>query len=544
MIHIKNLSYSYPNASRPALVDINTSVERAEFVLIAGPSGAGKSTLLRSLNGLVPHYSGGSAKGHVYVDGYDVFHAGPKLMSAIVGFVFQNPESQNVLDIVEDELAFGLENAGIPSEEMHDRIDEALEILELGPLRYRPIATLSGGERQRLAVASVLVMRPAVIALDEPTSQLDPSSASELLRYLVRLNQEKDLTILMVEHRLERVARFSHRILYLEEGRLLLDEPIEQGLSHIDLQESPPLTRLWRSLGWDHAPLTTEEGYSDFRDVHISKPLQKGRRHVTSPDKREVLLSVADLRFSFPTREVLSGVNLQIRAGESVALLGKNGSGKSTLLKCVVGLHRPTTGEIELLGESIKDKKVADICRDAAFLPQNPDDLLFAESVQDELAVTLENHGINPDELSIRPQELLQMLGIDAYAQTYPRDLSVGERQRVALGAVIVTEPRVLLLDEPTRGLDYVAKSRLMELWRSWQDHGLGLLLVTHDVELAARACDRVLILEDGIIAADGPTNEVLGADPVFKPQLARLFPGFGWLTVQEALEGIGKQIS
>ena len=190
MIEISNLSYSYPRAAKPALLDITTKIDRGEFILLAGPSGAGKSTLLRSLNGLVPHYSGGTASGRVVVDGIDVFAGGPKKLSSVVGFVFQDPEAQNVLDIVEDELAFGMENAAVPSEEMHQRIGDVLDVLEMTSMRDRQISTLSGGERQRLAIASVLVMKPRVIALDEPTSQLDPQSASELLRYLVRLNDE------------------------------------------------------------------------------------------------------------------------------------------------------------------------------------------------------------------------------------------------------------------------------------------------------------------------------------------------------------------
>ncbi len=543
MIEIRNLSYSYPKSEIPALVDINTTIQSGEFILLAGPSGAGKSTLLRTLNGLVPHYSGGSVKGNVVVNGADVIVEGPKKMSSVVGFVFQDPESQNVLDVVEEELAFGLENAAVPASEMHRRIDEVLDILELTEMRDRQISSLSGGERQRLAVASVLVMRPSVIALDEPTSQLDPQSAADLLHFLIRLNSEWGMTIVMVEHRLERVARFSDRILYLEDGKLILDEPIKAGLSHLDPEVSPPLARLWHILGWDPMPLTTEEGSEQSALVGLQTPSPSKIEPGADQAPEDAILSTRDLHFAYSDEELLKGIDFEVRSGEVVALLGRNGTGKSTLLKCLVGILKPTSGDIRIREESIVGRRTADICQEIAYLPQNPDDLLFADSVEEELAITLENHNLDPEQLSRSPSELLATLDLTPYEEAYPRDLSVGQRQRVALGAVIVQEPKIVLLDEPTRGLDYLAKQKLIEMWRRWRREGIGLLLVTHDVELVARACDRVLILDQGTIVADGPTSKILGRDPIFKPQLARLFPGYGWLTVNDALDGIGDQV-
>jgi energy-coupling factor transporter ATP-binding protein EcfA2 len=543
VIEIQNLSYSYPKSKHPALVDINTSINGGEFILLAGPSGAGKSTLLRALNGLVPHYSGGTIKGSVTVNGLDVFAEGPKKMSSVVGFVFQDPESQNVLDVVEEELAFGLENAAVPPEEMHRRIDEVLGILELSEMRDRQISSLSGGERQRLAVASVLVMRPKVIALDEPTSQLDPQSAADLLRFLVRLNSEWGMTIVMVEHRLERVAQFSDRILYLDDGQLILDEPIKAGLSQLDPEVSPPLARLWHIMGWDSMPLTTIEGAEYSTVLGLSVPVTEKNKPDEDDPPLEVLLTTHNLHFAYSDEELLKGIDLELRSGETVGLLGRNGTGKSTFLKCLVGLLKPVSGDIRVRDVSIIGRDVADICQEIAFLPQNPDDLLFADSVIEELHITLENHNLHPDQLSRAPSELLANLDLTPYAETYPRDLSVGQRQRVALGAVIVQEPKIVLLDEPTRGLDYLAKHKLMEMWRRWKREGIGLLLVTHDVELVARACDRVLILDQGTIVADGPTSEILDHDPIFKPQLARLFPGYGWLTVNDARDGISDQV-
>lgn len=544
MIGINNLSYRYPGQENYAIVDITLTIGEREFLLVAGPSGAGKSTLLRCLNGLIPHYSGGKISGDVSVDEIDVIRAGPKEVSSTVGFVFQDPEAQNVLDKVEDELAFGLENAAVPQEEMGRRITEVLSILELDAFRDRQISTLSGGERQRVAIASVLVLLPRVIVLDEPTSQLDPLSANQLLKYLVRLNQKWGVTVILTEHRLERISHYATRIVYLEEGRITLDESIESGLMHLSPTSTTPLARLSHSLGWKSTPLSVRDARTFLEITENNQREQGGEGELPGATPHpgqddEPILQAKNLHFSYDGVQVLKGVHLFIKSGERIALIGRNGSGKSTLLRCLVGLLKPLSGDILLNGESIRNRGVAEISRSVAFLPQNPTDLLFAESVMEELEITLRNHGLQRSQLSQSPEELLTSLGLADYAESYPRDLSVGEKQRAALGSVIVTEPELVLLDEPTRGLDYAAKRNLLKIWRRWRDRGTAFLLVTHDVELVSRSCDRVLFLDEGRIIADGPVSEVLDLDPVFRPQLARLFPGKGYLTVTDALHGL-----
>jgi energy-coupling factor transport system ATP-binding protein len=540
MIKIDGLTYTFPHSSQPALSDVSLAVSAGEFVLLAGPSGAGKSTLLRCLNGLVPHFSGGTIAGRVEVGGNSALDSGPRVLSKVVGFVFQSPESQAVLDRVEAEIAFGLENAAIPEAEMRLRVEEVLNLLDLVNLRDRPLTTLSGGERQRVAIATAMVLKPEILVLDEPTSQLDPQAAGELLQSLVRLNEELGLTIVLVEQRLERVVRYVDRLVYLEDGRVIADGPVRQALAQIPDTQLPPLVRLGRAMAWEPLPLTIKEG----RKVagQLKQPMQSGGRQAASGrvrDSSSPLLEAQGIRFAYNGRPVLQGVDLSVRRGEAVVLLGRNGSGKSTLLKCLIGLLRPAQGRIVLDGEPVNGRSVADICRQVAYLPQAPDDLLFADTVEEELAVTLRNHGLTPGQLSLAPSALLVELGLDRLAQAYPRDLSVGQRQRVALASVMVTVPKLLLLDEPTRGLDFSAKRDLIGLWRTWQARGIGLLLVTHDVELAARIADRVMVLGPGQIIADGPPAEVLGASALFAPQMARLFPGRGWLSVEDALAGL-----
>ena len=544
MIAVRRLTYTYPQRTSPALREVTWDVADGEFVLLAGPSGSGKSTLLRCLNGLVPHFSGGVLVGGVSVAGIDAVRAGPRVLSRQVGFVAQDPEAQAVLDRVEGEIAFALENAAVPPDEMRLRVEEMLDLLDLTPLRDRRLHTLSGGERQRLAIAAALALRPRVLVLDEPTSQLDPQSAEDVLRALVRLNDDLGLTIVLAEHRLERIARYADRLTYLEAGQVVADGPVRAVLPRLPV--APPLLQLAQALNWQPTPLTVKEARpfataladgaaaADQADVPPSAPTV-----TLAPPAAPSVLAVSDLRFSYNGHQTLKDISFSIAPGEAVAMVGRNGSGKSTLLKCIVGVLRGQSGEVRVNGRPTRGRDVADICREVGYLPQNPDDLLFADTVADEVRATLRNHGLPlpPDEVAAQ----LARLGLDALAGVYPRDLSVGQRQRVALAAVTATRPRLLLLDEPTRGLDRQAKEALVALWRGWLAEGAALLLVTHDVEMAATIATRTIMLSQGEVIAAGPTRDVLAGSPQFAPQMARLFPGRGWLTVQDVLGALDR---
>ena len=542
MIIFDRVTYTYPGAPHPALHDVSLRLPEGELTVLVGESGAGKSTLLRCINGLAPHFTGGALSGTIRVNGLDPVQAGPQAMSRHVGFVFQDPESQFVLDHVEEEIAFALENAAVPPQSIRVRVEEVLDLLDLEPLRDRPIATLSGGEKQRVAIAAALVLRPAILVLDEPTSQLDPKSAEDVLNALARLNADLGLTIVLAEHRLERVLPFADRLVYLTAagGELLSGEP-RRVLEQIDL--APPLARLGKALGWSPLPLTTKEGLRFSRALHRTQAAESETRREAAPPRPSArpFIAVRNAAHTYRGgRPALRGVTLEVWPGEIVTLLGRNGAGKSTLLKSIVGLVRPARGAVLVDGEDVREHPTAAICRKVGYLPQDPNALLFADEVQQELGITLRNHGLpaeTPAALD-RIASLLARLHLGDKAAAYPRDLSVGERQRVALAAVTVTAPGALILDEPTRGLDYVAKSALAALLRQWRAEGMAILLVTHDVELAAALADRVLLMSQGEIIAEGPPGEVMGASPLFAPQMARLFPGRGWLTVEDVLGG------
>jgi energy-coupling factor transporter ATP-binding protein EcfA2 len=560
LIQFEHLTYTYPGAMTPTLNDISLELPEGELILLIGPSGAGKSTLLRCLNGLVPHFSGGALRGNVRVKGLDPVVATPRMLSRHVGFVFQDPEAQFVTDRVEDEIAFALENAAMPPQAMRVRVEETLELLGLTPLRDRPLKQLSGGERQRVAIAAALALRPSILVLDEPTSQLDPKSAEDVLNSLVRLNHDLGLTVILAEHRLERVLPYVDNIIYLpDDGSPVIFDDARTVMQQVDL--APPLVRVSKSLGWQPLPLTIKEGLR-FSRTWLAEQRQaidappRHRRHIAYAGAS--FLQARQVKVRYGGQEVLGGVDLDVRSGEIVVLMGRNGAGKTTLLRSLVGLVRPQSGEIRVDGKPNRGRDVADICRQVGYLPQDPNTLLFAESVGEELAVTLRNHGMeigglgdgqtganlqSPNLQSSSSQSpnlsiaaLLKRLNLLDKVDAYPRDLSVGERQRVALAAVTVTRPGALLLDEPTRGLDYAAKRELERLLHGWRDDGMAILVVTHDVELAAAIADRVILMSQGEIIAEGEAAEVMATSPLFAPQIAKLFPATGWLTTDDVL--------
>jgi energy-coupling factor transporter ATP-binding protein EcfA2 len=533
----------------PVLNDISLRIDERDFALVIGPSGAGKSTLLRCVNGLVPHFYGGTIQGQIRVAGRDPVRMEPRRMSEVVGFVFQDPEAQAVVDVVEDELAFAMENQGLPPTTMRKRVEEVLDQLNISHLRRRRLSTLSGGERQRVAIASVLTLHPQVLVLDEPTSQLDPQAAEEVLDTLVKLNRDLGLTILLSEHRLERVAQYADQVIYLPAPGL----PPRTGtprevLAEVDLV--PPLVELGRRLGWSPLPLTIKEArrfIAASRDA--SRPAEAPTLAYGSPDSprrsqgcsrsgpfhdasREAAIEIRNLHFSYDGHRALNGVDLTVRRGEFVAVMGRNGAGKTTLLKQCMGLLKPGEGQVRVLGQDTQHTPVEALARQIGYVPQNPNALLFADTVAGELAFTRRAQALPAAD----DTALLETLGLAGMRERYPRDLSAGERQRVALGAVLVGEPELILLDEPTRGLDYAQKASLIAFLQAQRRSGKTVVLITHDVELVAQCAERVVLMGDGEVVVDGPVREVMSDSQVFASQINKLYRDPRYLTVEDVV--------
>ncbi len=529
MIRFERVSYRYPGQCRPALAGIDLTVDPGDFLVVTGPSGAGKSSLARAINGLIPHFHGGRFGGRLTVDGLDVTAHGTADLSTRVGFVAQDPETQTVMSRVEDEIAFGPENRGLERRAIRLRVEEALDLLGLSPLRSREIGTLSGGERQRVAIAAAMALRPAVLVLDEPTSQLDPWAAEEVLTVLERLNADLGTTIVLVEHRLERVLGWADRLVMLDRpGTVAADGPPREVVHALAV--GPPLARLARGLGWEPTPLTVREARRVLAQFGPD-PAALGAPPAREPRPGAPLVRLERVSFAYGDRLVLREVSVSFAAGQVTALMGRNGAGKTTLLKQVNGLLRPRSGCVEVLGRDIARVSTSDLARQVGYLPQHPGAMLFNDTVAAEIAFTLRAQGRPGD-----GAEALVRLGLETLAQRSPFDLSGGERQRAALAAVLVARPRVLLLDEPTRGMDYERKAGLARLLREEAERGAAIVLATHDVELVAQVADRVLVLAEGEVVADGPPRSVLPGSLTFAPATNRVLGG-AWLLPEEVLE-------
>lgn len=560
MISFDRVSYRYPptpqahprGADAPtdgfALRDFSLEIAEGELFLVVGPSGAGKSTLLRCLNGLVPHFYGGQLTGRIRVAGHDPVALGPQHMSRVVGMVFQDPETQFVTDRVEDELAFGLENQALPPALMRKRVEEALDQLTIAHLRGRHVSTLSGGEKQRVIIAAVLTLHPEVLVLDEPTSQLDPQSAEEVLVAIRRLNEDLGLTVVLAEHRLERVVQFVDRMLYLPgDGGPPLVGPPQEVMAQVSL--APPLAALGQALGWRPLPLTVKQArrfvprsaHSLSRSASAEAATLAAAAGAGAAD-REPAAVASQVSYRYGSgQEAVRRVSLTVYRGEIVAVMGRNGSGKSTLLKLMAGLLRPSGGGSVVLypprpaaAMDTRRHEPHELARLVGYVPQSPDALLFKDTVLAELAFTRQAQGLPADPEADRA--LLAALGLADKAEAYPRDLSTGERQRAALAAVLVARPPLLLLDEPTRGLDYEQKEALTRMLQALRSQGHAILLATHDVELAARCADRVVLMGNGEIVVQGPTRQVMTGSLVFASQVNKLYRDPRYLTVEDVL--------
>ena len=555
ILRFEHVHYTYPEAPQPALRDVSLVIEEGAFVLVAGASGTGKSTLLRAINGLVPHFHGGTWQGRVLVDGRDTRMHEPRALADVVGFVFQDPEAQAVVDVVEDELVFGMENLGLEPPLMRRRVEEVLDQLEISHLRRRQLSTLSGGERQRVAIAAVLTTQPRVLVLDEPTSQLDPHAAEEVLTALQKLNVDLGLTIILSEHRLERVVQYVDQIIFFNESTQGGDDPqFVIGSPQAVLQSAPfapPLVDLARTLGWQPLPLTLKAARRFLASTTLpvppaAPPAPSSARWWRSAQRHEhaapTLLEISGLRVQLGGREVVHNVELNLKRGEVVALMGRNGSGKTTVLRSIMGLAKHVRGEIRLGGRAIGQMPTEERGQHIGYVPQDPRTLLFHPTVREELRWTLTRFGTEHSDgvpLDQRVDAVLALLGLEHLAAMHPRDISAGEQQRVALATVLVREVAVLLLDEPTRGLDYLNKNRLTQSLQDLSRSGHAVLLVTHDVELVAVCADRVVLMGDGEVVTAGPTRTLLRESLIFSSQIGKLFPRYGWLTADEARAGL-----
>lgn len=530
MIELTELSFAH--AGSPTLFGgLTLTLEPGQLVLVAGATGSGKSTLLATLNGIAPHLTGGTLGGTVRVDGRSTRQVPPRDMADLVGYVGQNPAHGFVTARVESELAFGMEQRGVDPASMRRRVEETLDLVGIAHLRERTLASLSLGQQQRVALGAVLTAGPRVLVLDEPTSALDPVGAEEVLATLTRLVDDLGLTVVLAEHRLERVAHAADTVLYLPgDGTVVVGPP---AVVLPGTPVAPPLVRLAAALGWDPVPLSVraarrrareESGASDgwpaASSTSASSTATSSTAEPGSAASGSVALRARGVRVRYGALEAVRGVDLDLRAGEVTAVMGRNGSGKSSLLWALQGSGRRDGGSVLVDGADPARVSAARSRTLVALVPAEVASLLFCESVREECLVADEDAGLPAGSTAAALDELVP--GIDR--ETHPRDLSEGERLALALAVMLAVPAAVLLLDEPTRGLDYAAKDALVVALRAIAARGTAVAVATHDVELAAVLVDRVVLMAEGEVVADGAARPMLTGSPAFAPQIAKVF--------------------
>ncbi len=518
---VENLSYMYPRSKKPVLQDISMEVYKGEFLGLIGPTGAGKTTLCLSFNGIVPQFYGGRFFGSVTVAGLDTLDNPINQLARHVGAVFEDPETQITATSVENEIAFALENLKVPREEIIARIPRVLEAVRLEGTEKKHPHELSGGQKQRLAIAAALALQPDLLILDEPTSQLDPVGAEEVFATVRELNEQLDVTIIMVSHAAEEMAEYTDRIIILSHGRLLTSGAPDEIYSQIELLEQnylrPPQVASTfhiissKSIRVPRIPVRLEEGKKLLRDVvpqctlHMPEHLSKEVDSVNG----EALLSVTDLQHVYGDgTEALRGVSLDVSESEYVLIIGQNGAGKSTLVKHFLKLLEPTTGTVKVGGTDTRELDMSGLARRIGYVAQNPDNQIFNSTVRDEVAFALKNLGYSTEEVERRAMECLESMGLMEVREDHPLSLPKGDRARVVIAAILAMKPEIVIFDEPTTGQDYRGARYILEISRQLHEAGKTVIVITHHLYLMPEYAERVVVMGKGTILLDAPIRE------------------------------------
>lgn len=525
ILSIKDLTFSYPNKENFVLQNVNLSINSGDFVVVCGQSGSGKTTLLRMLKKeIAPH---GEKQGAVYYKGEDVEKLDDKISAQKIGFVFQKPDQQIVTDKVWHELAFGLESLGYDSDYIRLRVGEMANYFGITSLFRKKTTELSGGQKQLMNLASVMAMSPDVIILDEPTSQLDPITANDFITTLKKINDELGLTVIIIEHRLQEVFPIADKVAVMEDGKVICyDTPrnvCEKLSNHPMSQGFPSAVRIWqKSGGKGNCPLTVKEG-RNFINLNFSE--RKLSLRNTIPNTEDIItLKDVFFRYEKGGNDILSGTNLSIKKGEHFCILGGNGSGKTTTLKILAGLLKPYRGKVIIDNNKMTKKTTADFNRlGVAMLPQNPESVFLKSRVIDDYTELCKIKGIEKSDYEDKINSVAEKLGIKDLLENHPYDLSGGEIQKCALGKVLISEPKILLLDEPTKGVDAYSKIALSKILQEIKFEGVTIITVTHDVEFASIVADRCGLFFDGEVLSSLVPQEFFSKNNFYTTASSRI---------------------
>jgi energy-coupling factor transporter ATP-binding protein EcfA2 len=575
VIEFDRVGVTYDGSPGPVLRNVSVRVEEGELCLVIGHTGSGKSTFLGAINGLVPYFTGGTLSGRVVVSGRDTAAHRPRDLADVVGVVGQDPLAGFVTDTVEEELAYTMEQLAIGPAAMRTRLEETLDLLGLADLRHRALPTLSGGQQQRVAIGAAMTAHPQVLVLDEPTSALDPASAEDVLAALTRLVHDLGVTVVLAEHRLERVLAFADRVIWLAgDGTASHGEP---GDILRRAQIRPPVVELGQLAGWEPLPLSVRDARRRAPQLRQQlpgappRPPRRARPGGTGPAgltaHGSAVLTAHGIVVRYGQLVAVRAVDLALRAGECTALMGRNGSGKSSLLWALQGTGSRASGTLAVGAAAADPAELtpARARRLVGLVPQGPADLLYLDTVAAELAQADRDAGQSPaagapgagpapemaglaPEMAGPPPEIagpargiLDEIAPGIPDATHPRDLSAGQQLALVLAIQLRAAPAVILLDEPTRGLDYRAKASLTGVLDQLAARGHAVVVATHDVEFVTRACDRVIVMAEGEIVTDGPAAAVLTASPTFAPQIAKILAPLPYLTVAQVAAGLDR---
>ena len=517
LITVKNLNFRYPQAENNTLTDLNFQIEKGEYLVLCGQSGSGKTTLLRHLKTLLTPY--GERRGEILLEDIPLSEIDNRTQAARIGFVMQNPDDQIVTDKVWHELAFGLENLGTDHKTMQLRVAEMASYFGIQDWFDRDVGTLSGGQKQLLNLASIMAMQPDILILDEPTSQLDPIAASDFLNTVRKINVELGTTILITEHRLEDIYACADQVLVMEQGKITAHgDPRSVGQTLWE-EKSPmfaalpaPVRAFYEACGQGKCPLTVREGRKWLTDTFDGKKLKvRSPREDPTPESGQMALSIREgwFRYDRQGKDILKGISLQVPAGSIYAILGGNGTGKSTTLKVCSGICRLYRGQVEVFGKNIRKYKPGELFAGClAMLPQDPNCLFSGKTLQEDL------EEMTKDMEKIR--QMAEICQVSHLLGSHPRDLSGGEQQRAALAKVLLTNPRLLLLDEPTKGLDSAFKHSFAGILHSLQDRGVTVVMVSHDVEFCAEYAQLVSMFFGGSVVTTDTPHRFFGANSFY----------------------------
>ncbi|MGO5394739.1 ABC transporter ATP-binding protein [Collinsella sp. LCP19S3_C1] len=538
IIKLDDVSFSYGHEAQNALDHVSLAIEKGEFVGVIGPSGAGKSTLAAVMSGAIPHHYTGQLFGATLVDDRDTCEITLTDISRVVGSVLQDIDAQMVAPIVEDEMLFGLENFGIPHDQIEERISQTLTTVGISDLRHREIATLSGGQKQKVAIAAIIAMAPNVLVLDEPTAALDPASSTLVFDTLRQINREHGITVVVIEQKVALLSKYCSRVLVMADGKLAFDGEPHQVFAHAsELRQmgvdSPRVARIANSLAEvgllpsDQAPcLNVSEAHqlissllADATSKDAPADVPETSPHIPAVPRgvnQEPVVELTDVTFAYPHGGAsVSNLNMCAYPGELVGIIGQNGAGKTTLTKLLNGLLHPASGTVRMAGMNTADVPTSAIAAKCATLFQNPDRQLCRDTVLDEVAFGLELHGVGTDEARQRARVAAERFGLPL--DESPFSLSRGQRQMVALASVVVLDPQVVLLDEPTSGLDYRECMTVMETVSEMAERGCAVIMVCHDMEVVSDFAQRLVVMADGRILERGDANRIFADDALMR---------------------------